>query len=60
LARSQARSGDVARIEGYCGGDDTLGCALADFAEAYGDQTARDHAELVQAIERGRPKAAGE
>jgi hypothetical protein len=30
---------------------------LADFAEAYGDQTERDHAELVKAIESGRVKA---
>ena len=40
----------MARIPGYCGEDDTLDRALADFAEAYGDQTERDHAELVQAI----------
>ena len=57
LSRAHARSGDVARIEGYCGEDDTLDRALADFAEAYGDQTERDHAELVKAIKRGRVKA---
>jgi hypothetical protein len=34
--------------------------ALADFAEDYGDQTERDHAELLQAIKRGRVKATGE
>ena len=60
LSRAHSRSGDVARIEGYCGDDDTLDRALADFAEAYGDQTERDHAELVQAIKSGRVKAAGE
>ena len=38
--------------------DDTLDRALADFAEAYGDQTERDHAELVKAIKAGRVKAA--
>ena len=54
LARSHARSGDAARIAGYCGDGDTLDQALADFAEAYGDQTERDHAELVLAIKRGR------
>jgi hypothetical protein len=27
-------------------------------AEAYGDQTERDHAELVQAIKRGRVQSA--
>ena len=60
LARAHSRSGDVARIEGYCGNDDTLDRALAEFAEAYGDQTERDHAELVQAVKSGRVKAAGE
>jgi len=30
---------------------------LADFAEAYGDQTERDHAELVNAIKSGRVKS---
>ena len=58
LARAHARSGDAARIAGYCGDGDTLDRALADFAEAYGDQTERDHAELVQAIKRGRVPSA--
>ena len=58
LARAHARSGDAARIAGYCGDGDTLDSALADFAEAYGDQTERDHAELVQAIKRGRVPSA--
>jgi uncharacterized protein (DUF2252 family) len=57
LSRGHARSGDVACITGYCGDGDTLDRALADFAEAYGDQTERDHAELVTAIKRGRVKA---
>ncbi len=59
LARSHARSGDAALIAGYCGEGDTLDRALAEFAEAYGDQTERDHAELVQAIKRGRVQSAG-
>jgi uncharacterized protein (DUF2252 family) len=57
LARAHARCGDAARISGYCGEDDTLDRALADFAEAYGDQTERDHAALVKAIKAGRVKA---
>jgi uncharacterized protein (DUF2252 family) len=57
LARAHARSGDGARIAGYCGDDETLDQALAEFAEAYGDQTERDHAELVQAIKRGQVEA---
>jgi hypothetical protein len=58
LARGHARSGDVARIAGYSGDGETLDRALAEFAEAYGDQTERDHAELVQAIKGGRVEAA--
>ena len=58
LSRAHARSGDVARIGGYCGAGDTLDRALAEWAESYGDQTERDHAELAQAIKRGRVKAA--
>jgi uncharacterized protein (DUF2252 family) len=58
LARSHARTGDSVRIAGYCGEEDTLDRALVDFAESYGDQTERDHAELVKAISAGRVKAA--
>jgi uncharacterized protein (DUF2252 family) len=57
LARAHARCGDAVRISGYCGNDDTLDRALADFAEAYGDQTKRDHAALVKAIKAGRVSA---
>jgi len=59
LARAHGRSGDAARIAGYCGDTDSLDRALADFAESYGDQTERDHAVLVKAIKGGRVKAAG-
>ena len=44
LARAHARTGDVAKIAGYCGKSREFDEALADFAEAYGDQTERDHA----------------
>jgi hypothetical protein len=57
LARAHARSGDAARIAGYCGESDSLDRALAEFAEAYGDQTERDHAELTKAIKTGRVTA---
>ena len=57
LARAHARCGDAVRISGYCGDEDTLDRALADFAEAYGDQTERDHAALVKAIKAGRVEA---
>ena len=35
-----------------------LAASLAEFAERYGDQTERDHAELAKAIKNGRVKAA--
>jgi len=57
LARAHARSGDAARIAGYCGKSDTLDRALAAFAESYGDQTERDHAQLVKAIKKVRVRA---
>jgi uncharacterized protein (DUF2252 family) len=43
LARAHARVGDAAVISGYCGGSETLDEAVADWAEAYGDQTEQDH-----------------
>jgi uncharacterized protein (DUF2252 family) len=57
LGRAHARSGDAALIAGYCGSTNTLDRALAEFAESYGDQTERDHAELTKAIRTGRVKA---
>jgi uncharacterized protein (DUF2252 family) len=57
LARAHARTGDIAKIAGYCGNSKALDRALADFAEAYGDQTERDHAALVAAIQQGRVEA---
>jgi len=57
LARAHARSGDAAAIAGYAGRGETLDRALAAFAEAYADQTERDHAALLAAIESGRVEA---
>jgi hypothetical protein len=57
LARAHCRTMDAARIAGYCGNSEVLDTAFATFAEAYGDQTERDHAALVQAIKRGRVTA---
>jgi uncharacterized protein (DUF2252 family) len=53
LARAHARSGDAARIAGYCGRGGTLDRALAEFADAYGDQVLRDHAAFSRAVRRG-------
>jgi uncharacterized protein (DUF2252 family) len=57
LARAHARSGDAAVISGYCGKSGPFDDALADWAEAYGAQTRRDHAALLEAIESGRVTA---
>ncbi len=57
LARAHARSGDPAQISGYLGGNDVFEQAIALFAEAYADQTERDHAALLAAIKEGRIQA---
>jgi hypothetical protein len=57
LARAHARTGDAAVIAGYCGYSTVLDGALADWAEAYGEQTLKDHAALARAIKSGRVKA---
>jgi uncharacterized protein (DUF2252 family) len=57
LGRAHARTGDAAAIAGYCGKSPVLGKALAEWAEAYGDQTERDHDRLVQAIKSGKVQA---
>ena len=49
LARAHARSGDAAAISGYLGGGDGFDRAVADFAEAYADQTEADHAAFTRA-----------
>jgi uncharacterized protein (DUF2252 family) len=57
LARAHSRTGDPARIAGYCGSSKALPDALATWAESYGDQTVSDHAALLSAIQSGRIKA---
>ena len=54
LARAHARSGDPAQISGYLGSNTTFDRAIASFAEAYADQTERDHAALLGAARAGR------
>ena len=46
-----------ALIAGYLGARDTFDRAIVEFAEAYADQTERDHAALVEAIRSGRVSA---
>jgi hypothetical protein len=57
LGRAHARTGDIAKIAGYIGKGTALAASLAEFAERYGDQTEKDHAALVKAIETGRVAA---
>jgi uncharacterized protein (DUF2252 family) len=57
LARAHSRTGDPARIAGYCGKGKVLDEALATWAESYGDQTERDHAALLAAIKAGKIQA---
>ncbi|MFF4584376.1 DUF2252 domain-containing protein [Streptomyces sp. NPDC001388] len=58
LARAHARSGDRIAIAGYLGGADTFERAVADFALAYADRTAADHAALGAAVAAGVVTAA--
>ncbi|MGW2747645.1 DUF2252 domain-containing protein [Streptomyces sp. NPDC001450] len=53
LARAHARSGDRIAIAAYLGAADTFDHAVADFAVAYADRTAADHATLGAAIAAG-------
>ena len=57
LARAHARSGDRVAIAAYLGGGDSFDAAIAEFAEAYAEQSERDHAALVAAIDEGRLEA---
>ena len=60
LARAHARSGDRVQIAAYLGKSERFDGAVADFAEAYADQTERDHAALCAAVKSGRlPAEAG-
>ncbi|MGK5628465.1 DUF2252 domain-containing protein [Streptomyces sp. URMC 123] len=54
LARAHAHSADPWLIAGYCGKNDELDRAMADFAVAYADRTEADHARLLAAIRQGR------
>jgi uncharacterized protein (DUF2252 family) len=54
LARAHARSGDRIAIAAYLGSSDAFDNAIAEFSESYADQSERDHAALVAAIDSGR------
>ena len=57
LARAHARSGDRVAIAAYLGAGEGFEQAIAEFSESYADQSERDHAALVAAIESGRVAA---
>jgi hypothetical protein len=60
LARAHARSGDRVQISAYLGKSERFDTAIADFAEAYADQTERDYAALCAAVKSGKiPGEAG-
>ncbi|HET7272413.1 MAG TPA: DUF2252 domain-containing protein [Rubrobacter sp.] len=54
LSRAHARSGDRVQIAAYLGKSERFDRAIADFAEAYADQTERDHAALCAAVKSGK------
>jgi uncharacterized protein (DUF2252 family) len=53
LARAHARTGDPVAIDGYIGTGPGFTAAISRFAQLYGDQNERDHAQLATAIARG-------
>jgi uncharacterized protein (DUF2252 family) len=57
LARAHAKGGNAAMLSGYLGKKDTFDKALSQFAQAYADQTEKDHQRLVEAVNSGRVKA---
>jgi uncharacterized protein (DUF2252 family) len=57
LARAHARAGDAVAIAGYLGGSDVFDRALADFAEVYAEQNARDFEEVRAAVADGTIEA---
>ena len=54
LARAHARSGDAIAIASYLGRGESFDRAIESFADAYADQTERDHDAFVAAIKTGR------
>lgn len=54
LARAHARAGDRITIAAYLGKSERFDEAVAAFAEQYADQTERDHAALLTAVQAGR------
>ena len=54
LAKGHARTSGASMIAGYLGASERVDVAFARFAQAYADQTERDHQALVDAVAAGR------
>lgn len=54
LAHAHARSGQPAMIDGYLGSSDKFDEAIADFSQAYADQSEQDHGVLRKAVQAGK------
>jgi uncharacterized protein (DUF2252 family) len=54
LAKAHARTSGASMIAGYLGKSDRVDRALCRFAQAYADQTERDHEALQRAVRIGR------
>ena len=57
LARAHARSGDRVALAAYLGGSAKFDQAIAEFAETYADQNARDYAAFQAAVKEGKVAA---
>ena len=57
LARAHARSGDRLALAAHLGGSGAFDHAIAEFAEAYADQNARDYAAFKEATKTGQIEA---
>jgi uncharacterized protein (DUF2252 family) len=60
LAHAHARGGDRIAIGAYLGKSDVFDIAMAEFAEAYADQSERDYEALKAAVDEGRVEAMAE
>ncbi|HEY9378349.1 MAG TPA: DUF2252 domain-containing protein [Jiangellaceae bacterium] len=54
LAKGHARTSGASMIAGYLGASEKVDVAFSRFAQAYADQTERDHQALVDAVAAGR------
>ena len=54
LGKGHSRAGDACVLDGYCGDDDQLDNAIAEFAVAYADQSTADYEVFVSAVKKGR------